>query len=195
MDWLKDLHWNRGLIAMILLVVVTSLVGPRTTEGVGDRLQVVLPLTGLGCAIVAGEGPRYTMRYIALTVTYNLSKHGLGETALNARPNGGFEGFPSGHTSVSAYGAAGIARTCLAANPPAQVAAGMAAGLVGGTRIDVGAHNVWQVLGGAILGWIFQVVAFTAFDAWARRAFAAMGRGIVSGARTVRDGVTRLTRL
>ncbi|MBF9035052.1 phosphatase PAP2 family protein [Rhodobacterales bacterium HKCCE2091] len=186
---------NRGLAWALVLVLVSMVAGRWSTEAVGDRLQVTLPLAGFGCAIAGGQGVRYTGRFLLTTVSYRASKHGLGEAQLNARPNGGFEGFPSGHTTAAAFGAAGLARTCLSANPPAQAVVGLAAGLVGGTRIDVGAHNVWQVLAGAIWGWVLQVATLTAFDNWFRRVAAAMGRGMLRAVRAVRDGAEALGRL
>ncbi|MEM9320674.1 MAG: phosphatase PAP2 family protein [Pseudomonadota bacterium] len=188
MAWLK----NRGLVLVLALIVGSIAISDRSASGVGDTLQVVLPLTGLGCAIATGQGVRYTGRYLVVSLALQSSKRGLGEAEINARPNGGYHGMPSGHTTAASFGAAGIAQHCVAGNAPAQVMAGMAAGLVGGTRIEVGAHNVWQVLAGAILGWGGQVVAFAAFDAWFRRVWFGAGRGILRAARWLRDGVSRL---
>lgn len=189
MDWIRRWTRNRALIAVLALVVASAAVSDRSTEGVGDVLQVTLPLSGLGCAIAGGQGLRYTGRYVLMTVGYNISKEGLGDAGINRRPGGGDRGFPSGHTTVAAYGAAGMIQTCLAGNPQAQVAAGLAAGLVGGTRIDAGAHDVWQVLAGAILGWVMQIAALNAFDAWFRRVWFGAGRGLLRLIRAVRDGV------
>lgn len=182
MTWLR----NRALMWMIVLILGAGLVSDRTTEGVGDRLQVALPLAGLGCAIASGQGLRYTGRFFLATFTMHGSKRLLGHSEINARPNGGYHGMPSGHTTAAAFGAAGLAQTCLANNPPAQVAAIMAAGYVGGSRIDVGAHTVWQVIAGALLGWIAQVAALSAFDAGFRRFCSAIGRGFAWVFRAIR---------
>ncbi|MEM6609741.1 MAG: phosphatase PAP2 family protein [Pseudomonadota bacterium] len=183
---------NRALVWVLVLIVGSIAISDKSVSGVGDTLQVTLPLTGLTCAIATGQGVRYTGRYIAVTVMMQSSKHGLGETEINARPNGGYHGMPSGHTTAAAFGAAGMAQHCLAGNPPAQVMAGMAAGLVGGSRIEVGAHDVWQVMAGAILGWVGQVAAFVAFDAWFRRVWFGAGRGLARGFRALRNGLSRL---
>lgn len=182
MTWLK----NRALIWVLVLIVGAAAISTRTTEGVGDRLQVALPLAGLGCAIASGEGIRYTGRYVLMTFVLQGSKRGLGEAEINARPNGGYHGMPSGHTTAATFGAAGIVQHCLAGNAPAQTAVVLAAGFVGGTRIDVGAHDVWQVLAGAILGWGSQMLVLAAFDAWFRRVWFAMGRRILAGVRFLR---------
>ena len=182
MKWLR----NRGLTWMLVLIVGSVAISDRSPSGVGDTLQVALPLTGLGCAIASGNGIQYTGRYLAVTVVMRGSKYGLGEAAINERPNGGYHGMPSGHTTAAAFGASGIAQHCLSGNPPAQITAALAAGIVGGSRIDVGAHDLWQVLAGALLGWIGQIAAFAAFDAWFRRLWFASGRGILALIRAVR---------
>lgn len=187
MGWLK----NRALMWMLVLIVGAVAVSDRSPSGVGDRLQVALPLAGLGCAIASGQGVQYTGRYLLVTFAMHGSKRALGHAQINARPNGGYHGMPSGHTTAASFGAAGLVQHCLQGNAPAQTAAIMAAGLVGGTRIDVGAHDVWQVLAGAILGWFGQIAALTAFDAWFRRVWFASGRGILRGVRAVRGVFSR----
>jgi len=171
---------------MLVLIVGSVAISDRSASGVGDVLQVTLPLAGLGCAIASGHGIQYTGRYVAVTFIMQGSKHGLGEAEINARPNGGYHGMPSGHTTAAAFGASGIAYHCLSGNPPAQAAAALAAGIVGGSRIDVGAHDLWQVIAGALLGWIGQAAAIVAFDAWFRRLWFAAGRGIGSLIRALR---------
>lgn len=182
MKWFR----NRAMMWLLVLIVGSVAISDRTSSGVGDVLQVTLPLTGLGCAIASGQGIRYTGRYVGVTLAMHASKRGFGHAELNARPNGGYHGMPSGHTTAAAFGAAGIAQHCVSGNPPAQLVAVFAAGIVGGARIDVGAHDLWQVIAGALLGWIGQVAALTAFDAWFRRVWFAMGRGILSVIRAFR---------
>ena len=182
MTWIK----RRGLVLMLVLIVGSVAISDRSTSGIGDTLQVTLPLTGLACAIASGNGIRYTGRYLAVTVIMRGSKHGLGEVPLNERPNGGYHGMPSGHTTAAAFGASGIAQHCLSGNPPAQLTAVLAAGIVGGSRIEVGAHDVWHVVLGALLGWIGQAAAFVAFDNWFRRVWFSAGRGMLRLVRAVR---------
>lgn len=182
MTWIK----NRALMWMLVLIVGSVAISDRSSSGVGDVLQVTLPLTGLGCAIASGQGIRYTGRFVAVTFAMHGSKRAFGHAEINARPNGGYHGMPSGHTTAAAFGASGIAQHCLSGNPPAQMTAALAAGIVGGARIDVGAHDLWQVIAGALLGWVGQIVAFAAFDAWFRRVWFGAGRGIIALIRAVR---------
>ena len=182
MSWLR----NRGLKWILVLIVGSMAISDRLSSGVGDVLQVTLPLAGLGCAIAGGHGIQYTGRYVAVTLAMHASKRGLGETEINARPNGGHHGMPSGHTTAAAFGASGIAQHCLSGNPPAQIAAAFAAGIVGGSRIDVGAHDLWQVMAGAILGWLGQLFGIAALDAGFRRLWFAMVRGTLGLIRAVR---------
>lgn len=182
MKWLR----NRALAWVLVLIVGSVAISDRSPSGVGDVLQVTLPLTGLGCAIASGQGIRYTGRYLAVTFAMHGSKRVLGHSEVNARPNGGYHGMPSGHTTAAAFGASGIAQHCLSGNPPAQMAAALGAGIVGGSRIDVGAHDLWQVIAGALLGWIGQAAAFVAFDTWFRRVWFATGRGMIGLVRALR---------
>lgn len=183
---LRRLIRNRGvMLVLVLFLGAVVLNTHRNVEGVGDNLQIALPLAGLGCAIASGQGVRYTGRFVLMGLGYTASKRGLGEAEINARPNGGYHGFPSAHTSASTFGAVGLMQTCLAANPPAQALAAISAGFVGGTRIEVGAHDVWQVLAGALWGWIVQIGAFVAFDRWFARIWFGAGRGILAGLRAV----------
>ena len=50
-------------------------------------------------------------------------------------------------------GASGLVHTCLRNQPLAQGVVLLAAGFVGASRIEAGKHDIWQVLGGALLGW------------------------------------------
>ena len=182
MTWLR----NRGLTWMLVLIVGSVAISDRSPSGVGDVLQVTLPLTGLGCAIASGNGIQYTGRYLMVSLAMQSSKRVLGDTEINARPNGGYHGMPSGHTTAAAFGASGIAQHCLSGNPAAQMTAAFAVGIVGGSRIDVGAHDLWQVLAGAILGWIGQMLGIAALDTGFRRLWHACGRGILRLIRAIR---------
>lgn len=193
MRLIKRLFRNTALWLMVLLFAFSAAISNRSTEGVGDRLQVTLPLAGLGCAIATGQGVRYLGRYLVLTFTYQGLKEGLGEAPINIRPNGGDRGFPSGHMSAATFGAAGLITTCLKGNPAAQSVAVMAAGFVGGTRIEVRAHDTWQVLAAAILGWWLQVAALGAFDRWFRRALGWCGRRLAGLGRWVAARIDAMT--
>ncbi len=147
----QTLHWRRGIVLAVLLLSA-ALSGPDP-ERIGDRLQIALPVLGLGCAALTGGAGEYLLRFAAMEGVLHASKRGLGEAAINRRPNGGTGGFPSGHTAAATFGAATLARECLQASPLAQGAVILAAAFTGASRIETGAHDIWQVLAGAVLGW------------------------------------------
>jgi membrane-associated phospholipid phosphatase len=141
----------RGLLisgAIIGIVIVTA----GRVEKTGDRLQIALPVLALGCAAANGEGVEYGLRYLVMFGLAHGTKAALGDDSINRRPRGGPEGMPSAHTSTAALGASRLVSDCLAGNALAQSVAILGAGLVGGSRIAVGAHDLWQVLAGAVLG-------------------------------------------
>lgn len=167
---------------MLGVVLAAFLLSDRSIEKIGDNVQIALPLAGLACATASGQGVQYVGRFILLASIYTSSKRGLGEVAINERPNGGYAGFPSGHMSATSFSAAWLVNTCLSENRLAQGAAVLAAGFVGGTRIEAGAHSAWQVLSGAILGWMIQYLALGWFDRGFRRVWGWIGR--MAGAAT-----------
>ena len=192
MSLLRRLTQNVGLTLMLGLVLLTLAISGRSSERIGDNIQIVLPLAGLACAVAAGDGVRYFGRFLLMETILHGTKRGLGEAPINQRPSGGGHGFPSGHMTAATFGAVGLIQSCLDGNKPAQTVAVLAAGYVGGSRIDAGAHNVWQVLAGALLGMAVQLVAIRWFDravrtAWTStcRAFSDAGRVLLSGARSV----------
>lgn len=174
----RDLFRNIGLMAVIAMLAVSFALSGGVKEKFGDNIQIFLPLGGLACAVAGGEGARYVGRYLLLTAIYTASKHGLGDAAINQRPRGGNQGFPSGHMSAATFGAVGMTQTCLAANKPAQALAIISAGIVGGSRIEAGAHDLWQVTAAAILGWLMQVLALRQFDRGFRAVWQWTGRRI-----------------
>lgn len=141
----------RGLLINGVLVAVILVTAGRV-EKTGDRLQVALPLLAWGCAAANGEGVEYGMRYVVMYGLAHGTKAALGDAPINRRPHGGTKGMPSAHTSTAVLGASRLVSDCLSGSPLAQTGAILAAGLVGGSRIEVGAHDLWQVLAGALLG-------------------------------------------
>lgn len=180
--WLRRLFRRFGLAMLLAILLSAVALSDRTVEHTGDNVQLALPLSGLACAVATGQGVKYVGRFVLLFSLYTGSKRGLGEVPLNERPNGGYAGFPSGHTSASTFGATWLASTCLAQSPVAQGVAILAAGFVGGTRIEHGSHNVWQVLAGGFLGWMIQFLPLTWFDRGFRWLCLAAGRGIRTAA-------------
>jgi membrane-associated phospholipid phosphatase len=141
----------RGFVVMAVIVTVVANAGGKV-EKTGDDLQVALPLLAWGCAAANGDGVEYLGRYAVMFLSVHGMKRAFGDAAFNQRPNGGGLGMPSAHTSTAALGASRLVGDCLAGNPVAQAASVLAAGFVGASRVDVGAHTIWQVLAGAILG-------------------------------------------
>lgn len=137
-----------GLVVAVL-VVLTLLTGARS-ERLGDRYQVALPLLGLGCAAATGSAPEYVLRYAVLWTGIRTGKNALGHAPINLRPSGRDGGMPSGHTASAMFGASALAHGCLAASPPARAAALLAGGFTGASRIEAGAHTIWQVLAGVL---------------------------------------------
>lgn len=135
-----------GLLAGV--VVVTE---PRA-DRYGDNLQIALPLLALMCEANANRGAEFVLRYGVMFTAAHGTKRALDEADFNRRPNGGGHGFPSAHTSTAVLGASALVRGCLRSNPLAQAVVLVGAGFVGSSRIEAGAHDIWQVLGGALLG-------------------------------------------
>ncbi len=145
------LAWRKAIIlAVLALSVALSAPSP---ERIGDRLQIALPLLGLGCAVLTGGGGEYLLRFGVLEVVVRGSKLGLGEAAINQRPRGGLQGFPSGHTAAATFGASALAQECVKNSPLVQGAVLLGAAFTGASRVEAGAHDIWQVLAGALVGW------------------------------------------
>ena len=141
---------------IVLVLAITVGVSLPSAERIGDRLQIALPVLGLGCAVLTGGGGEYLLRYVAGTALVHGSKAALGQTSLNARPRGGYAGFPSGHTAAASFGASALVNECVRASPMLQGTVVLAAGFTGASRIEAGAHNIWQVLAGAIIGFLSE---------------------------------------
>ncbi|NIZ13434.1 phosphatase PAP2 family protein [Phaeobacter sp. HF9A] len=166
-----------GLFVMLSVFLVSILLSQRTAETIGDNIQIALPLTGLGCAVAEGRGVQYFGRFLLMELAIHGSKTALGDAEINQRPNGSGKGFPSGHTTAAAFGATALIQGCLAGNKSAQAATVIAAGYVGTSRVEAGAHTIWQVLAGAVLGWILQAATLAAFDRAMARLWSGAGRG------------------
>ena len=173
---LQSVFRRLSLGAILAIVLAVALLSWPSVEKTGDRLQIALPVLGLACAAANGRGLIYVGRYIVLETAIKTPKFALGDLPLNRRPNGALQGFPSGHTAAATFGAVGLSQTCLRENRPAQAVALLAAGYTGGSRIEAGAHSTVQVIAGAVIGWLSQVLALTWVDRLARRAGSALRR-------------------
>ncbi len=163
----------RSIIAVLIL---TFFITERNVEKYGDNYQIALPVMALACSVTNGQAADFLWRYVAGFTILHGSKILLGETEINRRPNGGYRGFPSGHTTAAAFGASYLVHECIEKNLWIKGVVIITAGYVGGSRIDAGAHDVWQVLFGALLGWLTDR-AFrhsTTPLGWIKRVFRAM---------------------
>lgn len=145
--------FKRVNLVVAALVVAVVLCEPKARR-YGDRLQVALPLVAYACAIADGKGSELLLRFAAVFVVSHTAKRTLGDIPLNTRPSGGEHGFPSAHTAAASFGASSLVTDCLPRVPVVQATIVIAAGFVGASRIEAGKHDIWQVLGGAIIGWV-----------------------------------------
>jgi membrane-associated phospholipid phosphatase len=161
-QWLKiqGLHMNvirrfRNLIIIACLGVVI-LVTPPNAEKYGDRLQIALPLLALGCNVATGGAGDYAVRFFSMLFTVHASKNILGDAEINQRPRGGGHGFPSAHTAAATIGASNLVHECIGNSPVTKIAVVLTAAFVGTSRVDAGAHTIWQVLVGAMWALLFD---------------------------------------
>ncbi len=154
---LKNSFYRALIIPFILIIIIAA--SRKEHVDVGHNLQLALPVIGLGCSIINGSALDYSIRYLILNIGIQASKYGLGETALNLRPNAKYFGFPSGHAAASIYGASYIARNCVQKNPVMQVFVFASAGYVGFSRIEDEEHTLTQVIFGFLFG-LFVEISF-----------------------------------
>ena len=146
-------RWRGALVAVFLILSLVAT--ERRAEPYGDTLQVVLPLAALACSMVNGDALEYTGRYVAMWVTVRLSKLGF-DGPFAARPHGGEEGFPSAHSASAAFGASALVFSCLGDAPALKTAVVFAAAFTAASRMEVNAHDIWQVLAGGLWGVLFE---------------------------------------
>jgi len=145
--------WRFRIIGVTMIFVVLLSPWDEHGKGIGTNMQIALPLLAWGCEAINGNSAEYFLRFGVMFATLRASKYGLGDSSINQRPNGGSEGFPSGHTATAAFGASSLAQTCLKAHPFGQGAVLIAAAFTGTSRVTSGWHDIWQTLAGAVLGW------------------------------------------
>ena len=149
---MRKVTLRRRVQVVMGVLAVVAVLSRRDVEKYGDNYQIALPLMALGCEVLNGQALAYAGRYGVMFVGLHGTKRGLGDADIAQRPRGGLEGFPSGHTATATFGAAQLVRSCLIGAPVAQSAVILAAAYTGTSRVAVGAHDIWQVLFGAIWG-------------------------------------------
>lgn len=151
MRLLMDMHRKLRcwvILAAIALVCTASL----RAERLGDNFQIVLPVLALGCQAANGKGAEYMLRYAVLFTGIHGTKRLLGDAPINVRPSGSLQGMPSGHTATAVFGASTLINECVGGNLWLRTAVIVAAGFTGASRIEAGAHTIWQVLAGVLWG-------------------------------------------
>ena len=142
-------------VLLVLCLSVSVAPAARASDGVevaGDYLQYILPISGAVCSFGRSAFSDYAIRFTVHLGLVHGPKNLLGETPMNIRPHGGDKGFPSGHTAAAFYGASYLARECVNKSPWGQAAVFGAAMFTGGSRIEAGAHFLFQVMFGALVG-------------------------------------------
>ncbi len=169
---------TRARHAIIVVAIGATLAAAPLggARAVGDKLQVVLPILGLGCAVLDGRAGSYMGRYLVAAGIVHGLKKGLGDVPINHRPTGSLEGFPSGHTQAAVFGASSLVHECIRGNPWVAGVAILGAGFTGASRIEAHAHNIWQVLWGAVIGWLCERAVWRVPLGWWRRRRRAAGR-------------------
>jgi membrane-associated phospholipid phosphatase len=143
-----------ALLAICLLFsLVPAARAQERTEIVGDYLQYILPATGAVCSFGRSVFRDYAVRFLIMEGLVHGTKNVFPDAAISVRPHGGDKGFPSGHSAASFYGASYLARECVNKSPWGQAVVFGAAMFTGGSRIEAGAHFLFQVMYGALIGY------------------------------------------
>ena len=141
------------MLALSLLVAASPAARAESrVEIAGDYLQYILPISGAVCSFGRTAFKEYAVRFFVSLGLVHGPKNLLGEAPINIRPHGGDKGFPSGHTAAAFYGASYLARDCVNKSVWGQAAVFGAAMYTGGSRIEAGAHFLFQVMFGALVG-------------------------------------------
>lgn len=123
-------------------------------EVAGDIGQYAIPAAGLGIALVKKDWKGCLQLTYAFAATLGVA-YALKYTVHETRPNGGEQSFPSGHTSSAFCGAAFLdMRYGHSYGIPAYAAAS----LVGWSRIESDNHYPIDVLAGAAIGIISNLI-------------------------------------
>lgn len=151
-DYVRRLVGRTDAVIVALLALTVLATAPDNRR-MGSALQVVLPLIALGCAATRGEALDSLGRFALLQVGVKGSKHLFGESPMSLRPDGGNNGFPSGHMAVATFGTAQLIKQCAPLHPVTNAASVAAAAFTGGSRIESERHSLWQTMAGAVWGW------------------------------------------
>jgi len=158
--------------AIALLFSCTVLVAPPARAGddysdselAADILTGLVPLGALGMTWVEDdpEGRKQWMWSTGTSLAINTAlRVGFNETSWGERPNGHPYGFPSGHTSFIASGAAFLSeRYGWRYGVPAY----LATAYVGWVRVDTGHHRWRDIVSATALSWAVSHWLVTPYD-------------------------------
>ena len=141
----------KTLLLILLLFPHSKLLSQdkSNVELSGDILEVGIPLTALASTFIWDDEHDGKYQFINSMGTSVILTHVLKRVINKPRPNGGEHSFPSGHTSAAFTGAAFLERRH---GWKVGIPAYLLASYVGYTRIHANKHDIWDVLGGAVLG-------------------------------------------
>jgi hypothetical protein len=125
-------------------------IAENSTEKMGDDLQLLILVSGLGSTIFYEEGNEGTLQFFKSFAVSQLATEGLKASIDKRRPNGNCcNSFPSGHSSKAFMGASFIYKRY---GWEYAIPAYIAATYVGYSRTDADKHYVEDVVAGAFIG-------------------------------------------
>ena len=155
--------WKQAPNTVVFCVLGISILSTAPdNRRLGDVLQIAMPVAALVCASVQGSTKAFLGRYLILEVGIKTPKLTLGAHPVNRRPDGGRQGFPSGHTAAATFGAVHLLLHCAGLHPLAKGALVLAASFTGSSRIEAQRHTAWQVVAGTFWGWVAALLCFRA---------------------------------
>lgn len=143
--------------ASALLIAFLIVFPARATdyfETAGDIGQYALPAAALGTALLSKDWKGCLQFGEAFLATLAVS-YGLKYSVKESRPDGGGRSFPSGHTSSAFCGATFLD---IRYGPAWGVPAYILASLVGWSRIESDNHYPLDVIAGAAIGVVSNIV-------------------------------------
>lgn len=140
----------RILLFVIFLFSFNSSFSQKSnTELTGDIIQIVLPATaGVSTVLFKGED-KGTLQFVKSFATMEIVTHATKRIINKERPNGGKHAFPSGHTAASFMGASFLQKRY---GWDVGIPAYLLASYVGYTRIEANKHDIYDVIGGVLVG-------------------------------------------
>ena len=139
------------IVCIVALIVSSSSLQAQksATEISGDLLQIALPVGAAISTLIWNDTTKPIFQFAKTMSVSFVTTHAIKRIVDKERPNGGRYSFPSGHTSAAFTGAAFLEkRFGWRVGAPAYVLASY----VGWSRIDANKHDIWDVLGGAVVG-------------------------------------------